>query len=169
MAKKSKSRKQERVSGAVAFQEPWISELFLLWSHILSKDQHVVEEDGLPSLVLLEDLIRHGQVATRKSSPEIINSFCSDCLLYYGVERKLTKASSARYHDGITNSQLNVIFAREVIKFLHQAKKILSAKITNVSKTRTTIWADENEMTLERLRWNIQVTQNYKPLNPSPA
>ena len=57
--------------------------LSLLWAHILSKDQQVVEEDGLPYQVLLEDLIQHGQVTVRKSYPETIHNFCSD-FLYNG-------------------------------------------------------------------------------------
>jgi hypothetical protein len=37
----------------------------------------------MPSQVLLEDLILNDQAAVRKSSPEIINSICSDCLSFH--------------------------------------------------------------------------------------
>lgn len=128
MAKVSNPRKSKRVSGVVSFQEPWICGLSLLWVHILNRDQQVDEVVELPSQVHLEDLIQHAQEAVGKSSPEkdLKNKIKSPDAQNNRVEEgKLTRSCRAIYHDSITNSQLNLISAREIKEFFHQAKKIL--------------------------------------------
>jgi hypothetical protein len=90
----------------------------------LSTDQQAVEEGGVPSQVLLVDLVRHGQHPVKRSSPGKQYNKFSSTVSENTQENKVETKKNA-YHDSITNSELNVISAREIEKLLNQSKKIL--------------------------------------------